>query len=102
MKSAQYKIVHETSYRYSEPVALCQNQLRMRPKDHSHLVCHCCELQIDPQPTSISQHTDYFGNVVDSFAIESMHQSLRVRVASSVTISIPDATNLAQALRGAT
>lgn len=92
-QSANYQIVHETAYHYSEPVALCQNQLRMRPKDHSHLVCHSCEVGIDPEPTSRQQHTDYFGNVVDSFAIESLHQSLRVRVASRVTVSIPDADN---------
>ncbi len=95
--SANYQIVHETAYRYSEPVALCQNQLRMRPRDHSHLVCHSCDLEIVPEPTARHQHTDYFGNVVDSFSIESLHQSLRVRVASQVTVSIPDANNLSSA-----
>ncbi|TWT55930.1 transglutaminase family protein [Allorhodopirellula solitaria] len=97
MKSAEYQIVHETSYRYSEPVALCQNQLRMRPRNHSHLVCHSCEVAITPTPTSLHQHTDYFGNVVDSFSIESLHQSLQVRVASRVTVSIPSDENLSGA-----
>lgn len=96
-QSAEYRIVHETAYRYSEPVALCQNQLRMRPRNHSHLNCHSCEVVIVPLPTCQQQHTDYFGNVVDSFAIDSLHQSLQVRVTSCVTVSIPDADNLSRA-----
>lgn len=96
-QSAEYRIVHDTAYRYSEPVALCQNQLRMRPRNHSHLNCHSCEVAIFPEPTCLHQHTDYFGNVVDSFSIESLHQSLQVRVTSSVTVSIPDADNLSRA-----
>jgi len=96
-QTAEYRIVHETAYRYSEPVALCQNQLRMRPRDHSHLICHSCEVEIDPPPASIHRHPDYFGNIVDSFAIESLHRSLRVRVTSRVTVSIADAEILMRA-----
>jgi transglutaminase-like putative cysteine protease len=96
-QTARYRIVHETAYRYSDPVALCQNQLRMRPRNHGRLVCHSCEVTIDPPPTSIDRHPDYFGNVVDTFAIESLHQSLRVRVTSEVTVSAPDSENLSRA-----
>lgn len=96
-QTANYRIIHETAYRYSEPVALCQNQLRMRPRNQANLVCHSCEVEIDPPPASIHRHPDYYGNVVDSFAIESLHQALRVRVTSRVSISTPDAENLSRA-----
>ena len=94
---AEYQIVHQTAYDYSEPVALCQNQLRMRPRAQPHLICHSCDVEIDPIPTSIDTHPDYFGNIVDSFAIEAIHQSLKVTVRSRVTASVPEATNLSDA-----
>ncbi|EMI53959.1 transglutaminase family protein [Rhodopirellula sallentina] len=96
-QTANYRIIHETAYRYSEPVALCQNQLRMRPRNQAKLKCHSCEVEIDPAPASILRHPDYYGNMVDSFSIESLHQSLLVRVTSRVTVSAPDAENLASA-----
>lgn len=95
--TADYNIVHKTSYQYSEPVALCQNQLRMRPRNQPHLTCHSCVVEIDPEPTSIDTHPDYFGNIVDSFAIEALHQSLNVTVRSHVTVTSPEAENLVAA-----
>ena len=66
----------------------------MRPRNQPHLTCHSCEVEIDPQPSSIDTHPDYFGNIVDSFAIEAMHQSLNVTVRSHVTVTSPEAENL--------
>ncbi|TWU01492.1 transglutaminase family protein [Neorhodopirellula pilleata] len=95
--TAQYRILHSTSYQYSEPVALCQNQLRMRPRTQPHLTCHECQVQIEPQPLSIDTHPDYFGNIVDSFSIEALHRSLIVNVRSRVSVFAPEAENLLDA-----
>ena len=93
-KSAQYRVRHRTSYRYSSPVALCQNQLRMRPQDSAHLRCFHCDLSISPEPEQVISHQDYFGNWVDSFSIESYHSDLEVVVASHLEVSVPEAANL--------
>ncbi|SMP48323.1 Transglutaminase-like enzyme, putative cysteine protease [Neorhodopirellula lusitana] len=94
---AEYRIVHRTSYQYSEPVALCQNQLRMRPRNLPHLTCHSCDVEITPKPTSADTHPDYYGNVVDSFSIEALHSSLEVVVRSHLTVFATDDASLAGA-----
>lgn len=95
--TARYRITHETIYRYSEPVALCQNQLRMRPRNRPRLKCHDCDVKITPHPESINTHPDYFGNIVDSFAIEHLHGSVEVCVTSDVEVVSPETVNLAAA-----
>lgn len=84
---ATYRVVHETRYQYSEPVAICQNELRMRPQSTTWLKCHDCRIEIQPHPAIVQTHQDYFGNVVDCFALEVPHQSLLVRVTSRVTVA---------------
>ena len=88
--SVSYRISHETRYRYSEPVAICQNQLRMTPRPFSRkfsaVECHWVETAIDPEPDVIDVHADYFGNQVVSFSIESLHRVLVVNVKSEVTV----------------
>ena len=85
--SVEYRVTHRTAYRYSEPVAICQNQLRMQPRSRPGLVCHHSELSVEPAPDSMEAHEDYFGNRVHSFAIESLHRALTVTVHSHVTVS---------------
>jgi len=90
----EYRVVHETAYDYSEPVPICQNQIRMRPRSGTRLSCSSSELSINPCPDRIDTHQDYFGNLVDSFAIEFPHSSLKVRVVSEVEVTAYDAESL--------
>lgn len=87
---ARYKIKHQTHYRYSESVAICQNQLRMMPRAAAHTLsrveCHHAEPVIVPEPDIVEQHDDYFGNRVYTFAIESLHRELDVTINSEVTV----------------
>lgn len=84
---ARYRISHRTHYSYSEPVALCQNQLRMQPRTSGRMTVHSSEVMIHPKHDSVFEHKDYYGNQVYSFAIESLHRELKVVARSDVTIS---------------
>ncbi|WP_145417083.1 transglutaminase-like domain-containing protein [Planctomycetes bacterium K23_9] len=88
----RYRIEHKTSYAYSEPVAVCQNQVRMMPAPRPNLTCHFTRLDILPLPDSSEEHQDYFGNRVLTFAIESTHQSLEIVAHSDVTVHAPTVT----------
>ncbi len=92
--SVNYRITHITRYRYSHPVAICQNQLRMLPRTFDsafvHVSCNRSKATVKPQPEQLVEHLDYFGNRVLSFAIESLHQHLEVAVRSEVTVSPGD------------
>lgn len=90
-KSVRYRITHLTRYRYAEPVAICQNQLRMLPRNFDsrfiRVECHRSRASVKPKPEQLVEHLDYFGNRVLSFAIESLHEQLEVSVRSDVTVS---------------
>ena len=87
---AKYKIRHHTRYRYSEPVAICQNQLRMLPRSRERLItrveCHQSSIEIRPKPEFANEHRDYFGNRAYTFAIEKPHRELDVMVSSLVSV----------------
>ena len=59
----------------------------MQPISGGRLTCHRSDLSISPAPTSLEQHYDYFGNLVQTFSIEGKHQSLSVAVQSDVTVA---------------
>ena len=83
----QYRIRHRTEYRYSNNVAVCQNQVRMQPVTGGNISCDQTDLRIAPEPTSRDDHLDYFGNRVITFSIEAIHRSLTVEAESLVSVS---------------
>ncbi|TWT82262.1 Protein-glutamine gamma-glutamyltransferase [Planctomycetes bacterium CA13] len=88
-ESVRYRIEHRTEYRYSEPVAICQNQLRMKPSSRHGLICHHSQISVSPAPDTVTEHEDYFGNRVYSFAIEKLHKKLVAIAKSEVTVAPP-------------
>ncbi|GAA5508468.1 transglutaminase family protein [Novipirellula caenicola] len=87
--SIRYRIIHRTHYRYSDSVAVCQNQLRMQPSTRPGVTCHRSEIAVLPEPMTVTEHTDYFGNCVYSFAIETLHKELTAVATSEVTVDPP-------------
>jgi transglutaminase-like putative cysteine protease len=85
----RYKIEHRTLYKYGEPVAVCQNQVRMMPAAQAGLTCYQTQIEIQPPPDSSEEHQDYFGNRVFTFAIESNHESLEIIARSDVGVKAP-------------
>ena len=87
---ARYRIQHQTKYHYSQPVAICQNQLRMLPQSRNSKLTSVevqrVQLTISPEPIDVNEHTDYFGNRVHTFSIETSHQELEVSARSELTI----------------
>ena len=86
--------MHRTEYEYSEPVLICQNQLKMFPRSRvrstGSVTCHWLDTKVDPTPDFVQQHVDYFGNGVYSFSVESPHNRLGVVVSSEVTVAMSD------------
>lgn len=90
--ATEYRIVHGTRYLYSDPVAICQNQLRMQPSTRNGVEVHSCQLKITPTTDSEFEHQDYFNNSVRSFTIEAPHQELEVVATSDLTVYPRDIT----------
>lgn len=71
-----YRITHTTTYRYSEPVSLCQNLAHLTPRNAPTQHCRHTEITIEPEPAVMSDRIDYFGNCATFFTIQEPHRSL--------------------------
>ncbi|MBN9383331.1 MAG: transglutaminase family protein [Chitinophagaceae bacterium] len=79
-----YSIIHKTTYTYFEPVSLCHNVLRLAPRDTTRQVCKSATVKIHPEPDTLREYEDFFGNKVIYFSIEREHGQLTVDVHSEI------------------
>ena len=84
--ATRYRIVHVTTYEYTEPVSLCQNvaHLSARPCDRQQSTPPV--LTISPEPAVIEERVDYFGNPVHYFTIQEAHRQLTVRAEHAIAV----------------
>jgi len=89
MKAQLFEITHTTLYRYTSPVSVSHNLLRLAPRSLpcQHALSHAIE--ISPQPSTTRIRTDYFGNQVMFATIAETHNELRVVARSQVAIGPP-------------
>ena len=80
----RYRLTHQTKYSYSEDVTLCHNELRMTPRDGDGQHCVTSVVKIDPEQNTYSERTDFFGNTVVYFDVESPHDALVILVESEI------------------
>ena len=74
----RYRIRHTTTYVYSDPVVLCQNQARLVPPTMPGQRLLEFSLEITPTPAFRRRWTDAFLNEVWYFSVEAPHDELEV------------------------
>jgi transglutaminase-like putative cysteine protease len=79
-------VVHETTYRYTSPVALSQQLLHLEPRAAAAQSVEGFALDVIPAPDESARGTDYFGNPVATFAITRPHPELTVRSRFEATV----------------
>jgi transglutaminase-like putative cysteine protease len=79
-----YRIIHKTVYTYFESVSVCHNVLRLAPRNTGLQVCKEVRVKIHPEPDTIAEYEDFFGNKVIYFSIEKEHGELTVNVHSEI------------------
>jgi transglutaminase-like putative cysteine protease len=82
-----YRILHRTTYNYSEPVTVSHHSARVNPRFTAAQSRAQFSLRITPEPAVRKTRTDYFGNRVCFFAIQEIHSRLEVEAVSVVTLS---------------
>jgi transglutaminase-like putative cysteine protease len=87
---ALYHVVHETRYDYQTRVAVAQQVLHLTPRElpWQRRIGHA--ITIDPLPSEVSEHLDYFGNPVRHAVLDSPHDALTVRAESEVRVAPRD------------
>ena len=88
--SARYHVEHSTSYAYSEPVPVCHNEIHLVPRGLPRQRILSNAITVKPHPSSLSTHTDAFGNTVGYFSIQEPHEQLTVASSSSVEVFAPE------------
>lgn len=87
------RVLHETVYKYGQPVTDAQHVAHLRPLDlpHQEVVQHA--LHIDPPPSQCVQQPDVFGNARTFFCLPFAHHALRVQAESLLRTHQPAAVD---------
>lgn len=86
----RYKVTHNTSYNYSVPASLSQNELQLHPRGASNQVVEEYSLTVNPRPHYQESRIDYFGNHIDLFMVQHPHESLSITAISIVDTRTPE------------
>jgi len=84
-----YRVFHETTYQYVEPVTLCYNAGHLMPRVMPRQRLLQNRLTVFPRPASGRELRDYFGNNIAYFTIRESHTRLTVRAESEVEVEAP-------------
>ena len=84
-----YRVRHETTYDYADPVSVSHHILRLTPRNFGRQRCQWAEISILPKPASRVGHIDYFGNAVTSFTLLEPHERLVVEATSELQVYLP-------------
>ncbi len=90
----KYRVIHKTHYAYSDAVSLCQNEAHLLPRNCTYQQCLKSDLIVSPLPAIQHTHTDFFGNQVNYFAIQSPHETLTITAHSEVEVQYPGFSKL--------
>jgi transglutaminase-like putative cysteine protease len=79
-----YKISHRTTYRYGSAVSVGNHVACLKPRSYQENTLVQNKLRISPAPVTLTERTDYFGNVLWFFTVQEPHQELVVESQSEV------------------
>lgn len=86
----KYRLVHTTTYRYSEPASLSQNELILKLRETDTQRVDDSRLEIRPEPQYVNDHIDYFGNHVRALMVQHPHEELSVTATSLLNTATPE------------
>jgi transglutaminase-like putative cysteine protease len=85
--SIRYRVVHDTTYKYSSMVTSSRQIAHLSPRETSWQQVISHQLDIKPNSIERTESVDYFGNRKVSLFVDEPHQSLVVRAESEVIVS---------------
>ncbi|MEO8315591.1 MAG: transglutaminase family protein [Pseudomonadota bacterium] len=85
--SLRYRVMHETSYKYSSPVTGSRQIAHLTPRETAWQKMISHELDIKPSSIERTVSIDFFGNSMISLFVDEPHQALTVRAESEVIVS---------------
>jgi len=83
----RYRVIHKTEYRYGDLVPAGHNLVHLRPRDTERQSCHNFKLTVQPEPATLRQFVDFFGNRATWFSLQEPHRVLRMVTSSEVDVA---------------
>ncbi|MCF7996092.1 MAG: transglutaminase family protein [Chromatiaceae bacterium] len=85
----RYQITHQTRYGYGGPVSLCHSIAHLKPRETPNQRCKLANLRINPWPSVVREHRDFFGNRVSYFSVQQSHLQLEITATAEVEVWAP-------------
>jgi len=85
----RYRVRHETVYHYGGNVAHSHQLLHLSPRDSDNQRCHSRVLTLQPEPSSLKEDVDAFGNLATRLEFDLPHDRLEVLAEVGVEVSMP-------------
>ena len=79
-----YKVIHRTTYKYAYPVSVGNHVACLKPRSFAQNQLVQNSLVIHPEPRTLTERVDYFGNLLYFFTGQQPHQELVVEARSEV------------------
>lgn len=73
-----YQLTHTTHYHYAHPVGTSHQLLHLTPRQFERQRVLTSSIRIEPEPISLQQRDDYFGNTVTDLVIRDQHSELKI------------------------
>jgi transglutaminase-like putative cysteine protease len=80
----RYQIKHVTRYGYGGPVSLCHSIAHLKPRKTLYQRCLSANLRVNPWPSVMREHRDFFGNRVNYFSVQQSHLQLEITASAEV------------------
>lgn len=90
-----YRISHRTRYKYVSPVSVGNHVACLKPRSYGQNQLLSNTLHIQPEPVTLTERVDYFGNLLCFFTVQEPHQELVVESRSEVERSTGAPTGVA-------
>lgn len=82
-----YEVIHRTSYAYNTDVSVSHHVARLTPRSLPGQSCLAHELVVEPNPSLVTHHNDYYGNRSTFFTVAGPHRALQVTARSRVEVA---------------
>lgn len=93
-----YRLTHRTGYHYDDDVFTSYGRAHLIPRHGGGQRRLSAELDIEPAPAELTEHTDFFGNRSTYFSVRTPHRDLVVTSRCVLAIDRPEVDR--DALRG--
>lgn len=80
------RVSHVTTYQYEEAASVCHNELRLTPRAGPRQRPRRTQLRVDPTPSVLVSHLDFFGNQVHFLTLQEPHRQLTLTAKSDVEV----------------